>query len=463
MKELRVLILAAGKGTRLKSKKAKVLHRAGGATLLEHVVRAARSVSSDIWAVVGHQAETVKSIVPDLKYVQQKGQLGTGQAAMSARDSFPDYTGDLLVLPGDAPLLNPEILKAFVSFHQEAGFEASVLTAEVENPHGYGRIVRRDELEVDRIVEDRDAVPQLLQIREVNSGVYVFHAPEFYEALPRLNNDNAQGEYYLTDVIAILVEAGHRVGAYKTANPEAILGINTRKELAHMERLMRFRKCESLMAEGVSIVDPETTFIDAEVVVGTDTVIYPSVQIEGRSVIGEEVTIHSYSRITNSHIGSRSTVLESCVLVDTTVGEDGTIGPFAHLRMGTVLENEVRVGNFVEVKKSTLGKGTKSMHLTYLGDATIGKNVNIGAGTITCNYDGVSKNPTVIEDEAFIGSDSQLIAPVRIGRGAYVAAGSSITEDVPAESLAIARGRQNVKEGWAKERKKAKAKKTGKK
>jgi len=453
MHDLRTLILAAGKGTRMKSRKAKVLHQAGGAPLIEHVVAAARPLTPEIIVVIGHQAEKVRECIPEATFVEQKEQLGTGHAVGVARDQFNGYYGELLVLPGDVPLIETQTLRKFAEFHREGKYAASVLTADVPNPFGYGRIVRRGDNEVEAIVEHRDATPQILAIHEINSSIYVFDAPLLFDALSKVRNQNAQKEYYLTDVVGILVQQGKKVGAFKAPHPNEILGINTRAELAGIDRIMRRRKCESLMAEGVTIVDPDSTFIDAAVRIGPDSIIYPSVQIYGRCVIGEDVTIHSFSRISNSRIGNRSVVLEGCVLVDSELGEDISIGPFAHIRMNTKLEDGVKVGNFVEIKKSQLGAKTKSMHLTYLGDATIGKDCNIGAGTITCNYDGVNKNPTIIEDRVFIGSDSQLIAPVKIGTGAYVAAGSSITEDVPAESLAIARGRQAVKEGWVRERK----------
>ncbi len=454
MENLRVLILAAGKSTRMKSKYAKVLHRAGGRTLIEHVLGSARSLSADISVVVGHSADQVREVIDEVKFVDQKEQLGTGHAVLAARESFSGYSGDLLVLPGDVPLITAATLESFLAFHRDGGFPASVLTAEVDDPYGYGRIVRRNDNEVDSIVEHRDATPEILKIPEINSGVYVFDAPALFESLAKIRNDNAQREYYLTDVIGVLVGQRQKVGAFKVVSGEEILGINTREELARIDRVMRRRKCEALMAEGVTIIDPGSAFIDAGVQIGADTVIYPSVQIEGSTVIGDDVTIRSFSRISDSKIGSRSMVLEGCVIADSAIGERVSVGPYAHLRMGATLADTARVGNFVEIKKSSLGEGTKSMHLAYLGDATIGKRVNIGAGVITCNYDGMSKHATVIEDGAFVGTDSQLIAPVRIGKDAYVAAGSSITDDVPAESLAIARGRQAIKEGWVKARKK---------
>jgi bifunctional UDP-N-acetylglucosamine pyrophosphorylase / glucosamine-1-phosphate N-acetyltransferase len=454
MYELRTLILAAGKGTRMKSQKAKVLHHAGGATLIEHVAAVARSLSPSVLVVVGHQADKVRERLPAAEFVEQTEQLGTGHAVIVASERFVGYSGDLLVMPGDVPLIETETLQRFMEFHHQGGYAASVLTAAVANPSGYGRILRRGDNEVEAIVEHRDATAEILSIHEINSSIYVFKAGPLFDALTRVRNHNAQQEYYLTDVVGILGEMGQKVGAFKAPHPDEVLGINTRAELGAIDRIMRRRKCESLMAEGVTIVDPDSTFIDAAVKIGPDTVIYPSVQIYGQSVIGEDVAVHSFSRISSCVIGNRSVVLEGCVLVDSELGEDISVGPFAHVRMGAALEDGVKVGNFVEIKKSRLGAKTKSMHLAYLGDATIGKACNIGAGTITCNFDGVNKNPTIIEDNVFIGSDSQLIAPVTIGHSAYVAAGSSITDDVPAESLAIARGRQTIKEGWVRQRKK---------
>jgi bifunctional UDP-N-acetylglucosamine pyrophosphorylase / glucosamine-1-phosphate N-acetyltransferase len=454
MENLQVLILAAGKGTRMKSRKAKVLHQVGGNALIEHVFRAAHALSPRVLVVVGHQAEQVKALVPTATPVEQKDQLGTGHAVLSAREALRSFSGDLLVLPGDVPLVGAESLERFVHFHRDGGYTASVLTADIADPFGYGRIIRRNAHEVESIVEHRDASPDVLKIPEINSSIYVFRTPALFEALARVRNENSQSEYYLTDVIGILTSGNQKVGACKTSSPVEILGINTRQELAAMDHFMRQQKCEALMEDGVTIINPESTFIDVDVQIGRDSVIYPSVQLEKKTTVGDDVTIRSFSRITNCRIGSRSTVLEGCVLEDSEMGEDVSIGPFARLRQGAILEDTVKVGNFVEIKKSRLGRGTKSGHLAYLGDATIGKNVNVGAGVITANYDGTSKNKTQIEDEAFIGTNSTLIAPVRVGQGAFVAGGSAITDDVPANALAIARERQVVKEGRAPHRKK---------
>jgi bifunctional UDP-N-acetylglucosamine pyrophosphorylase/glucosamine-1-phosphate N-acetyltransferase len=456
MENLHVLILAAGKGTRMKSAKAKVMHRVGGASLLEHVFRTATALSPNVSVVVGHQSETVKQLLPDAAYVDQTQQLGTGHAVLCARERLAGFKGRLLILPGDVPVVAQQTLRDFVAFHDKGGFTASVLTADIENPQGYGRIVRGKGDSIERIVEQRDAAPEVLRIKEINSSIYVFSAPVLFEALGKVKNRNAQGEYYLTDVIGILASQGERIGAFKAANPAEILGINTRQELAAIDRIMRRRKCDELMTSGVTIVDPESTFIDHDVQIGADTVIYPSVQLERGTRLGEDVTVRSFSRITNCQIGNGSTVLEGCVLVDSAMGSKVSLGPFAHVRGGAELDDTVDIGNFVEIKKSRFGRGSKSKHLAYVGDATVGRNVNIGAGVITVNYDGINKHPTTIEDDAFIGSDSTLIAPVTVARGGFVAAGSTITDNVPAEALAIARGRQVNKEGRAPHLKKKK-------
>jgi bifunctional UDP-N-acetylglucosamine pyrophosphorylase/glucosamine-1-phosphate N-acetyltransferase len=454
MEDLRVLILAAGKGTRMKSNKAKVLHQAGGASLLEHVLRASRPIGKAL-VVIGHQADKVRSLFPDTDCVEQKQQLGTGHAVMSARSQLAGFAGSLLVLPGDVPLIQQETLQNFIEFHRAGSYSASVLTAEIAEPFGYGRIVRRGDDEVDCIVEHRDASPEVLHITEINSSIYVFQAQDLFEALDKVRNQNSQSEYYLTDVIGILTAAGRSVGAYKTPSPVEILGINTRQELAAIDRYLRQQKNESLMANGVTVIDPESTFVDIDVQIGQDTILHPSVQIERGTIIESDVTIRSFTRITNCRIGAHSKILEGCVLADTEIGEEVSVGPFAHLRMGAVLEKSVKVGNFVEIKKSRLGKGAKSGHLAYLGDATIGQNVNIGAGVITANYDGQRKHETHIGDEAFIGTNSTLIAPVRVGEGAFVAAGSTINQEVPANAMAIARERQVLKPGRAPHRKKS--------
>ena len=457
MPKLTVLILAAGAGTRMKSKKAKVLHQVGGLPMLEFVVRAARDVSPEVHVVVGHHANEVQDAVEGVHFIQQEQQLGTGHAVMAARESLQN-AGDLLILPGDVPLIGPATLRRLADFHREGSFAGSLVVATVDDPQGYGRIIRSSEHEVDSIVEHRDGADEVLAIREINSGIYLFNSELLFDALERTGADNAQQEYYLTEVVRIFSRDGHRFGAFELEDPIEASGINSRKQLALVDREIRRRKCESLMADGVSILDPETARIDADVGIGSDSTIYPSVAIEGASILGEDVTVRSFCRISDSKVGDRSTILDGCIMDQSEVRSDVRIGPYAHLRMGTLLENSVKVGNFVEIKKSKLDEGTKSMHLTYLGDADIGKDVNVGAGTITCNYDGVNKHKTTIEDGVFIGSNSSLVAPIRIEKNAYVGAGSTITKDVPPDSLAIGRGRQVVK----KDRMKQKGKKKGK-
>jgi bifunctional UDP-N-acetylglucosamine pyrophosphorylase/glucosamine-1-phosphate N-acetyltransferase len=456
MGRLSVLILAAGKGTRMKSGKAKVLHPVGGLPMLEHVVRAARKVSEDVSVVVGHQAEAVMAAMDGVDFVRQDRQLGTGHAVIAAKEAIRQAR-EVLILPGDVPLVNPAVLRAFLDFYRKGGFAGAVLTATLADPSGYGRIVRRSKHEIDRIVEHRDAGPEIREIREVNSAICAFSVPELLDALENLGTRNSQKEYYLTDAVGILAGRGSRIGAFETPDPAEMLGINSRVELAGVDRLLRLRKCEALMLSGVSIMDPETTWIDSDVRIGADSLLYPSVTIEGASVLAREVTVRSFTRITDSKIGRGSTILEGCVIEESEIHKQVQVGPSAHLRPGSVLEDRVRIGNFVEIKKSRIGKGTKAGHLSYLGDTETGRDVNVGAGTITCNYDGTRKHPTSIGDGVFIGSDSQLIAPVRIGKGAYVAAGSTITEDVPADALAIGRGRQVNKRNWARQKKTGKA------
>lgn len=455
MNDLTVLILAGGKGTRMKSSRAKVLHRVAGLPMLELVVRAARGLverSEDVHVVVGHQAETVRASLSGVTFVEQTEQLGTGHAVMAARPTLASRSGNVLILPGDVPLIRGETLAGFLRFHKESSATASVMTAEVDDPSGYGRIVRGPDGGIDRIVEHADATDDQRRIREINSGIYVFAIDSLFSTLVRTRTDNQQKEFYLTDAVGLLNAGGGRVGAFPVSDSDEARGINSRIELAQVDRILRLRKCEDLMRDGVTVVDPMSTWIDADVEIGVDSMVYPGVALEGTTVIGEEVTIRSGCRITSSRVGNGSTILDGSLVVDSELGSGVRVGPRAHLRMHAVLEDGVSVGNYVEVKKSRLGRGTKAMHLAYIGDATIGRNVNIGAGVITCNYDGKNKHRTTIGNDVFVGSDSQLIAPVTIADGAYVAAGSTIHEDVPAGSLAIGRGRQVVKPDWVTKR-----------
>jgi bifunctional UDP-N-acetylglucosamine pyrophosphorylase/glucosamine-1-phosphate N-acetyltransferase len=457
MSETHIVVLAAGKGTRMKSARPKVLHEAGGLPLIEHVLRSADGLQpSSVTMVIGHQTELVMSGLagrPDIHFAIQEPQLGTGHALLQAEPFLQGKTGTVLLLSGDVPLLRPETVVRLASSHDRAGAAATVLTAVVDPPDGYGRIVRRDG-RIAAIVEHKDASADERGIAEVNSGIYAFDLEPLFAALSEIGAANAQGEYYLPDLVRIYRDRGLPVETVTVDDSREILGVNSRRELADVTAILRDRKNQTLMAAGVTIVDPATTWIDPDVDVGSDTVLRPAVYLEGRTRIGSRCEVHSGTRIVDSVVGDDVVIGNYCVIVRSQVERGARIGPFAHLRPDSHVGEEAHIGNFVELKKTTMGPGSKANHLAYLGDATIGAKVNVGAGTITCNYDGVAKHPTVIEEGAFIGSDSQLIAPVRVGKGAYVAAGSSITEDVPADALAIARGKQVNKPGWASRRKK---------
>jgi bifunctional UDP-N-acetylglucosamine pyrophosphorylase/glucosamine-1-phosphate N-acetyltransferase len=455
-----IAILAAGKGTRLKSRHPKVLHQVGGKALLEHVIVAAKGVARarDIHVIIGYEAERVRQAVAGtgVRFVMQARQRGTGHALQVAQEALIPYR-HVLVLSGDVPLVRPETLERLLAFHRAQKAAMTVLTAEVEDPAGYGRVLRRRGDEVAAIVEQRSLGPGQEKMREINSGIYVFATQALYTHLGKLRSDNAHREYYLTDIAALLRQARERVVALKSETPEEILGINTRAELAGLDARLRRAKCEELMASGVTLLRPETCVIDAGVRVGRDTVIEPFVQVLGKSRIGSDCRIRSYSVITDTRIGDRVLVRPGCVVEGTQVGTGAILGPYSHLRPGSEIGEGAHIGNFVETKMTRVGRGSKANHLSYRGDASIGEGVNIGAGTITCNYDGRQKHPTTIEDGAFIGSDATLVAPVRIGKDAYVAAGSSITGDVPAGALGIARGRQVNKAGWVRKRRQAQA------
>ncbi len=443
---LDVLILAAGLGTRMRSQKAKVLHHLDGRPLISHVCQTATALEPRrIYVVVGHQADAVADAVraelgPDLAdFVDQKEQHGTGDAVMSARDKLASADSTLLVLSGDVPLVRAETLAALVHQHRTyrgRGAACTVLTVRLEDPSGYGRIVRDADGRFKKIVEHKDATAEEKAITEINAGIYCFDTQTLFPALARVEPANAQGEYYVTDVPALLRGDGELVASYLHTDAREVSGINTRVDLAEFERLLRLRTLRRLMLErGVTFVDPQRTHVSADSQLGRDCVIYPGVQIDGGSVIGDGCEIRSGTRITSSRIGNDVTVKDHCVIVDSEISDNCTVGPFAHLRMNTKLEKKAAVGNFVEMKKSKLGSRSKSMHLTYLGDTTVGEDTNIGAGTITCNYDGKHKHETIIEDNVKIGSDTMLVAPVRVGKGAVTAAGSVVTEDVPEDSL----------------------------
>jgi len=455
--DLHVVVLAAGKGTRMKSDLPKVLHRVAGIPMIEYVLAtAARLNPRSIAVVVGHQAESVTGVLvrhPGLTFVVQEPQLGTAHALRVTEPVFKKATGALVLLSGDVPLLASDTLKNLVDCHWRADAAATVVTAVVDQPHGYGRIVRVGE-QIARIVEEKDASSTERHIREINAGIYAFALDGLFDALRTIASENAQNEYYLPDLVAIYRRRGMKVETVTVASAAQIQGINSRVELAEVSRIVRQAKNTELMAAGVTIEDPATTYIDREVTIGRDTVIRPGVFIEGRTTIGSGCEIHSGARIVDSTLGDRVTVYNHCVITNSSIATDAKVGPFAHLRNEASIGDGAKIGNFVEVKKSVLGAGSKSMHLTYLGDAVIGDHVNVGAGTITCNYDGVAKHTTTIEDGAFIGSDTQLIAPVTVGKGAYVGTGTTIREDVPPGALAVSAGKQRNLEGWVEKKKK---------
>jgi bifunctional UDP-N-acetylglucosamine pyrophosphorylase/glucosamine-1-phosphate N-acetyltransferase len=457
MSDIHVVILAAGRGTRMKSAVPKVLHRVAGIPMLDHVLKTAAALKpQSVTAVVGHKADALTSHLaaqPGLGCVVQEPQLGTAHALLTAQPALATATGTLLVLSGDVPLLRAQTLKELIDRHLQTSARATIVTAVVERPAGYGRIVRNGE-RIARIVEERDATANERAICEINSGIYAFALGGLFEALRGVATSNAQREYYLPDLVAIHVNRGERVETLRVTDADEILGINNREELEAVSRVLRSRKNNELMAAGVTIEDSATTYIDPDVVVGVDTIIHPGVSLEGHTTIGRECEIHTGVRIVDSQIGDRVVIFNYCVITSSTVATEGRVGPFAHLRPGSDIRDGARVGNFVELKKTVLGAGSKSMHLAYLGDATIGTKVNVGAGTITCNYDGEKKYPTVIEDGAFIGSDSQLVAPVKIGKDAYVGSGTTVREDVPGGALAVSAGKQRNIEDWAKKRKK---------
>jgi bifunctional UDP-N-acetylglucosamine pyrophosphorylase / glucosamine-1-phosphate N-acetyltransferase len=450
-----IVIMAAGKGTRLKSKNAKVLHPIGGKPLLAHVIKTAVQVmpAQDIYVVIGHQADTVRRAVEStgVRFVLQPEQRGTGHAIMYAREQVQGYE-NILVLSGDVPLIRPETISQLREFHLARKAAMTILTAEPADPGGYGRMIRAGGDRVKAIVEQKALNQAQQKIGEINSGIYAFATKPLFAHIDRLTTDNAHHEFYLTDMAALLVRSKATVVALKAGDPAEILGANTLAELAALDAEMRARKCSQLMAAGVSIYRPETCVIDSEVEIGPDTVIEPFVQILGKSRLGQDCRIRSFSVISDSRLDDGVVVRPGCIIDQSQIAAGALLGPYSHLRPGSEIGEGAHVGNFVETKKARLGRGSKANHLTYLGDAEIGAGVNIGAGTITCNYDGENKHVTVIEDGAFIGSDATLVAPVRIGQGAYIAAGSSITDDVPADSLALGRARQAVKEGWAKQR-----------
>jgi bifunctional UDP-N-acetylglucosamine pyrophosphorylase/glucosamine-1-phosphate N-acetyltransferase len=447
---LAAVILAAGKGTRMKSEHPKVLHEINGHPMVCYPVRLARHLGCDpAVLVVGHGATAVEQHLAgeDLRFALQEQQLGTGHALLSSREQLADFSGTLLLLCGDVPLLRYQTLRDLIDLHLSHKAAATVLTTEMADPHGYGRILR-DSGGVAAIVEERDATDEQRAIREINTGIYAFEAPLVFDVLSGLGCNNAQGEYYLTDVLQALRSAGRTVQALITPDAEESMGINDRVQLAEAAAIMRRRVNEALMRNGVTLIDPLAAYIEEQVEVGADTIIHPGVSLGGETRIGRNCVIEPHVTIRDCVIGDGVRIKCGSVVEGSRIGDQSEIGPMAHLRPGTVLAGHNKIGNFVETKKALIGEGSKASHLTYIGDAELGARVNIGCGTITCNYDGVSKHKTIIEDEVFVGSDTQFVAPVRIGRNSLIGAGSTITRDVPADSLALSRVEQKVVEGW---------------
>ena len=441
-KPLNVLVMAAGLGTRMKSGRAKVLHELGGRPLIAHVARAAQSLDPlTVLVVVGHQAEEVEratfnEIGELASFAVQAKQRGTGDAVASARSKLESSDSLLVVLSGDVPLIRVETLRKLIEQHVSTGAACTILAVRLENPTGYGRIIRNERGEFQKIVEQKDANEEERKVKEINSGMYCFETGDLFDALKRVEPKNEQGEYYLTDVAEIILSTGRKVEVFTHTDAREVSGINTRAELAEFENLLRRSAIRRLMIEnGVTFIDPSHAYISPEAEIGRDTIIHPNVTIEGKTVIGENCMIRAGARIANSKLGDNVTIKDHSLIVDSEIASNCSVGPFAHLRMNATLEEKATVGNFVEVKKSRLKRGTKAMHLTYLGDATIGERTNIGAGTVTCNYDGKNKHETIIEDDVKIGSDTMLVAPVRVGSRSVTGAGSVVTKDVPPDSL----------------------------
>jgi bifunctional UDP-N-acetylglucosamine pyrophosphorylase/glucosamine-1-phosphate N-acetyltransferase len=458
--ELVAIVMAAGQGTRMRSSLVKVLHPLNGLPMAGHVLSLCRRLGAKrTLVVVGHQAEQVREALAGypVEFILQAEQRGTAHAVQQTEDALAGYAGDLLILSGDVPLLQDALVEKVLAAHRAARADATVVTARVDNPTGYGRVLRDRAGRFRAIVEELEATPAERRVPWINSGLYCFRAPRLFAALGKVKPSAVKQEFYLTDALAILKREGGRIAVVEADDAREVLGVNSRADLAEAAAVLRRRVVERLMAEGVTCLDPATVHISVQASVGRDTTLYPHVQIEGATRIGEGCTIHAGSRIRDSRLGDRVTVLDGCVILESEIADECTLGPYAHLRPLSRLQRKAKVGNFVEVKKSVIGAGSKVPHLTYVGDSVIGERVNVGAGTITCNYDGFAKHQTVIEDGAFIGSNASLVAPVRIGRGAIVAAGSTITDEVPADALAFGRARQVVKPGKAAEIRSAKS------
>jgi bifunctional UDP-N-acetylglucosamine pyrophosphorylase/glucosamine-1-phosphate N-acetyltransferase len=454
MPQFGIAIMAAGKGTRLKSRRPKVLHEVGGKPLVEHVIRAATAIvpASDVTVIIGHEADRVRAAVEHLgvNFALQAEQNGTGHAIMCAREQLKEFE-HILVLSGDAPLIRPQTIAQLRDFHIGEGAAMTILTTIPPDPTGYGRVIRKStgSTEVAAIVEHKALKPEQFGEREINSGIYAFAAKPLFENIDRLTTDNPHGEFYLTDMAAILGGAGKKVVALAAPDVDEVLGANTIAEMMSLDAALRLRKARELMANGVTIFKPETCVIDTEVEVAPDTIIEPYVQLLGKTKIGGECRIRSYSVIQQSEIGDNVLIRHGCIIDQSRIANAALIGPYTHIRPASDIGEGAHLGNFVETKKAKLGKGSKANHLTYLGDAVIGESCNIGAGTITCNYDGKNKHQTIIGDRVFVGSDSTLVAPIQIGNGAYVGAASCLTDDVPPAALALGRARQVIKNNWS--------------
>jgi bifunctional UDP-N-acetylglucosamine pyrophosphorylase / glucosamine-1-phosphate N-acetyltransferase len=454
VKHAAAVILAAGESKRMRSNRAKVLHPLGGAPMLLYVVEAVEKIARPILVVVGRQADEVKRLLAGrpVRTVIQPKQLGTAHAVLRTQTALAHVRAPVLILNGDTPLVTRAILERMIELHHQRDAHLTLLTARLSDPFGYGRIVRNSEGRIRRVVEESDATPYEKKIQEINTGIYLAEQAPMFELLKTVQPNNRQKEYYLTDLVEAAVKQGYRVESLEAADSQEVLGINTRIDLAQAEKILQGRTLKRFMLEGVTVLDPDTTWIDPQALIGRDTVIYPQVRVEGKTIIGEGCVIGSCVRLTDSQIEGGAVIRDFCVIHGSKIQSAASVGPFAHLRPGTVIKKGARIGNFVEVKMTELGPGSKANHLSYLGDAVIGRDVNIGAGTITCNYDGIKKSKTVIGDRVFVGSDTQFIAPVRIGREALIAAGSTITKDVPPRALAIARAEQANKPGWTEKR-----------
>jgi len=454
MEDIAIIIMAAGKGKRMKSNLPKTLHKLCGKPILDYILETVNQIKAKRKIlVIGHKGEKIKELMGnEIECVEQLEQLGTAHAVLQTKNLLSDFCGDVLILSGDVPFLTTNTIKKLLKYHKAKNYSCTLISTVLEKPYGYGRIVRDEEGRITGIIEEADLPEDKKGIKEINAGIYCFNKIDLFQALEKIIPDNKQKEYYLTDTVKILLRDGLKVGSIKVDDYKEVLGINNRIDLANATRQIYQKVCEYLMLQGVTIVDPNSTFIDEGVEIGQDSIIYPFTIIEKDSKIGENCHIGPYSHLINTRIGKEVKVWAS-IIEESIIEDEAIIGPYTHIRPGTTIEKGAKIGNFVEVKKSIVGEGSKASHLTYLGDAVIGKRVNIGAGTITCNYDGEKKNRTIIENEVFIGSNNSLVAPVKIGKKSYTGAGSTITEDVPEGSLAIARSKQRNIPGWRKRRK----------